>query len=57
MGGKAVALSNSMSHRKSSDLIRYLTRHRIARGKVAQQLLADGLGKIALLGRLHGKIS
>lgn len=34
MGGKAVALSNSMSHRKSSGLIRYLARHRFARGKL-----------------------
>jgi hypothetical protein len=34
MGGKVVALSNSMSHRKSSALIRYLTRYRFARGKL-----------------------
>ncbi len=52
MGGKVVALSNSMSHRKSSDLIRYLTRHRIARGKlqrVGQYAMAALLGACLLL--------
>lgn len=47
MGGKTVALSNSMNYRKSSDLIPYLTRHRFARGKLHG---AGGYAVAALLG-------